>query len=444
VWLGGYLASVTGGSAAKGGDFLLANPQRCSINGRKPTDFRPINGNHRMTLWRGSASGDLPFGVKASPRGTATIQRDVTAAYLEGGRYCAKVTVTVGALSGATTDGLLLRVPLQHSRPSRIVAYVSGWARSMSAAGGPKIGIIHYHWNGSAWASAASRIRVVDIDVNGHFFGIVHLAPSGIAGITSLGYVDVYVGLGVVGATGTLYVNEIGVLNADGEIWTASSEYPDFAQIKAISGHSSDYCYNGGFASGDGWTLGSGWSIASGKATHSTAGAPTGVLSQDLGIVAQNAKATVGVTVSGRTAGSVDVTLAGVTVATMNANATTQSNAYTATAGTLLEFVPTGDFDGSIDDVGVYVAKGDGDAFSGDAWAKAGVAIGGDQGILTTSATLSLLPNRIEWGTEAPTGGDWKVGDVVFNIAPATGTSAFWQCSASGAPGTWKNGPQTL
>jgi hypothetical protein len=53
----------------------------------------------------------------------------------------------------------------------------------------------------------------------------------------------------------------------------------------------------------------------------------------------------------------------------------------------------------------------------------------------------NIMPNRIEWGTGAPTVGDWKIGDVVWNIATTTGNPFFWQCSVSGTPGTWKAGP---
>lgn len=49
--------------------------------------------------------------------------------------------------------------------------------------------------------------------------------------------------------------------------------------------------------------------------------------------------------------------------------------------------------------------------------------------------------NSIEWGSAAPTSGSYKAGDVVHNIAPASGQPAFWLCTAAGSPGTWLAGP---
>lgn len=41
----------------------------------------------------------------------------------------------------------------------------------------------------------------------------------------------------------------------------------------------------------------------------------------------------------------------------------------------------------------------------------------------------------------APTTGQWAVGDMVFNSAPASGQPAYWFCSVAGTPGTWLAGP---
>ncbi len=37
----------------------------------------------------------------------------------------------------------------------------------------------------------------------------------------------------------------------------------------------------------------------------------------------------------------------------------------------------------------------------------------------------------------APTTGTWKVGDHVFNSAPAVGSPKGWICTVAGTPGTW-------
>lgn len=59
------------------------------------------------------------------------------------------------------------------------------------------------------------------------------------------------------------------------------------------------------------------------------------------------------------------------------------------------------------------------------------------------------VPNQAKYGslelsektmlqlTAAPTTGTWKVGDKVFNSAPATGESFGWVCTVAGSPGTW-------
>jgi hypothetical protein len=41
------------------------------------------------------------------------------------------------------------------------------------------------------------------------------------------------------------------------------------------------------------------------------------------------------------------------------------------------------------------------------------------------------------YGTAAPVAGDWKVGSIVWNSAPAIGTPPGWVNTTAGAPGTW-------
>ena len=47
------------------------------------------------------------------------------------------------------------------------------------------------------------------------------------------------------------------------------------------------------------------------------------------------------------------------------------------------------------------------------------------------------IGNVVSHGTAAPTTLTWKVGDIVWNSAPATGHPAGWMCSVAGTPGTW-------
>jgi hypothetical protein len=48
--------------------------------------------------------------------------------------------------------------------------------------------------------------------------------------------------------------------------------------------------------------------------------------------------------------------------------------------------------------------------------------------------------NNAYWGDAAPTSGNYKDGDIMWNIAPASGGPAYWVCttaSVNGNGGTW-------
>lgn len=45
---------------------------------------------------------------------------------------------------------------------------------------------------------------------------------------------------------------------------------------------------------------------------------------------------------------------------------------------------------------------------------------------------------RVMYGTAAPTGGTWSVGDIMYNLTPVAGGALGWVCTTGGAPGTWK------
>lgn len=51
---------------------------------------------------------------------------------------------------------------------------------------------------------------------------------------------------------------------------------------------------------------------------------------------------------------------------------------------------------------------------------------------------LQLLGKRIEYGSAAPTSGEWQAGDIMFNLAPTAGGTVGWVCTTTGTPGTWK------
>lgn len=53
---------------------------------------------------------------------------------------------------------------------------------------------------------------------------------------------------------------------------------------------------------------------------------------------------------------------------------------------------------------------------------------------------LKLNGGLTTWfiGSDAPTTGEWRRGDIVFNASPSAGGTIGWVCTASGTPGTWK------
>lgn len=54
------------------------------------------------------------------------------------------------------------------------------------------------------------------------------------------------------------------------------------------------------------------------------------------------------------------------------------------------------------------------------------------------NANALFVPQTTFHYTAAPTVGDWLVGNIVMNSAPASGQPAGWMCTVAGAPGTWK------
>lgn len=49
---------------------------------------------------------------------------------------------------------------------------------------------------------------------------------------------------------------------------------------------------------------------------------------------------------------------------------------------------------------------------------------------------VTSIASRFSWGTAAPTTGTHRVGNIVFNEAPAIGAPMGWICTA--APCTWR------
>ena len=50
----------------------------------------------------------------------------------------------------------------------------------------------------------------------------------------------------------------------------------------------------------------------------------------------------------------------------------------------------------------------------------------------------TTLGGAFSWAGAPPTTGTWAKGDVIYNIAPASGVPPAWVCTVAGTPGTWK------
>jgi len=154
----------------------------------------------------------------------------------------------------------------------------------------------------------------------------------------------------------------------NGADWNPPDQFRNYstpsgeAQLSLDPITGTDYISNGDFSGGfTDWTAGAGWSISGGGALH-TPGS-TATLLQAVNVPLIPTPPGVGwyylqFTVSGRTAGSVSVTLEDSTKAGYSAN-DTQVIFLTPTNGGAVDFyfTPTSDFDGTIDDISIYYAN---------------------------------------------------------------------------------------
>lgn len=108
-----------------------------------------------------------------------------------------------------------------------------------------------------------------------------------------------------------------------------------------------DLCRNGDMSSSTGWTITAGWTISGGLLTHSSGGGTTNVQQSNIFTVGRWYEITY--TVSGRTTGSVR---SGNSAGAVNSSNGTLTEIIQTLNASIL-FVPTNDFDGSIDNVSV-------------------------------------------------------------------------------------------
>lgn len=115
-----------------------------------------------------------------------------------------------------------------------------------------------------------------------------------------------------------------------------------------------DLITNGSFSVGTGWALGAGWTIGAGVATHAVG--IGGVLSQTLCAMTIDKTYNVVITVSGRTSGSINVSLAGTLVTTISSNGTFNVSGIPNATGGDISIAADAAFDGSVDNISVTLA----------------------------------------------------------------------------------------
>lgn len=166
-----------------------------------------------------------------------------------------------------------------------------------------------------------------------------------------------------------------------------------------------DVVINGDFASDTVWTKGAGWSIGGGNATH--AAGSVELLSQD-GIAAAGKTWQLTYTISNRTVGSVTAKLG----ASYAARSTNDTFVETITATSAdLDFLPSNDFDGNIDDVILQQTN----ILASSAYPGAEELTDGDMEAATTAAWTTVDTISKETGTR--TGGSGvKVLRIARNI----------------------------
>ena len=147
------------------------------------------------------------------------------------------------------------------------------------------------------------------------------------------------------------------VFNKNGVSSTFGTSITHAATTNATmtDGYGPNLVTNGGFASDSGWDKGTGWTISGGVATHS--GGTDGNLNNTGYTVSvpSNKTVTLTYTISGHTAGSVRVGLAGgnAQLLTFRAANGTYTESVTNTGGNLYVRFQTSGFVGSIDNVSV-------------------------------------------------------------------------------------------
>lgn len=207
-----YLGSNSTGSAPFFdvlGKYELDWPDRCWIEGRHLSQVNILNANPWVSLWTGSSTDEYPFGYQSSGVGTFTVARSTSNRNPLYAPYTALITVSSGAVSGNKIDGMECRipiVPLNKNGSKSYVAVARGVATGLT--GTTTVAIRVAFWD-STGGYVSGTTNTVTPDGSGLFEAFISSSPTSF----DPAYMTVTVGLGVNGASGSIYLNNLSVLS---------------------------------------------------------------------------------------------------------------------------------------------------------------------------------------------------------------------------------------
>jgi hypothetical protein len=187
---------------------------------------------------------------------------------------------------------------------------------------------------------------------------------------------------------------------------------------------------NGDFATNSDWT-GTNWTISGGVATHTAGNTAVFTHSPALSLVAGTAYR-VSVTISGRTAGTIQPSLTGGTTVTGSANGNANGThvwvMVAATGNNGFRFAPSSDFDGSIDNATVEPCTNDaafGDINLGNGWSISG-------GTLNKAVSSSTSGSIATFALPTAAAID-EVYQLVFTLSNYSGSGSITPTITGGA-----------
>lgn len=249
-----YLGTNAAGTVV--GKYELDYPGRCWIEGQHLSNVNIINGNPWLALWSGSSTGEYPYGYQSSGVGTFTVSRSVLNRNPLYSPYTALVAVTNGASSGNTIDGIQVRVPLIPSNKSGTNAYAAvarGVANTL-------VGTTTVQLRIAFWDALGNFVAGNFVNVTPDGSGLFEAYVSQLPGSFSAAYMTATVGLGVAGASGNIYLNNLSILPfMDGYTVNGGEHWRTIADVwtkypKAMAGNL-EYIRAGILAAGPGGAL---------------------------------------------------------------------------------------------------------------------------------------------------------------------------------------------